>query len=75
MPKTVGCYREVLYLSYGRVHGSVSDNELSRLLKLLLFFLFNLRPINKHEQIMDEFQRNTKLNSVDYYNFDQIVVF
>ena len=65
----------MLHLSYGRVHGSVSDNELSQLLKRLLFFLFNLRPINKHKQIRDEFERKTKLNSVDFYNFDRKVVF
>ena len=65
----------MLHLSYGKVHGSVSDNKLSRLLRCLLFLLFNLRPINKHEQIRDEFERNTKLNSVEFYNFDRKVVF
>ena len=65
----------MLHLSYGRVNGSVSDNEESWLLKHLLFFLFNLRSINKHEQIREEFERNTILNSIDFYSFDRKVVF
>ena len=28
-----------------------------------------------HEQIGEELERNTKLNSVDFYNFDLKVVF
>ena len=69
--KTIDYYRKVLYYSDGRVNGSFSDNELSRLLKGLLFLLFNLRSINKHEQIGEKFERNEKLNSVDFYNFDR----
>ena len=66
----------MLHLSYGRVNGSDSDNELSRLLKRLLFLLFSLCSINKNKQIREEFERNKKkLNSVDFYNFDQKVVF
>ena len=65
----------MLHLSYGKVHGSVSDNEYSRLLKRLLFFLLNLRSINEHEQIREEIERNDKLNSVDFYNFDRKIVF
>ena len=65
----------MLHLSFGRVHGPVSDDEYSRLLKRLLFLLFNLRSINKHEQIKEEFERNKKLNSVNFYNFDGKVVF
>ena len=34
-------------------------------------FLFNLRYVNKQEQIGEEFERNEKLNSVDFYNFDR----
>ena len=40
-----------------------------------MFFLFDLRSINKHEQIGEEFERNEKLNSVDFYNFEGKVVF
>ena len=47
----------------------------SRLWKRLLFVLFNLRPINKHEQIREEFKRNKQLKSADFYNFDRKVVF
>ena len=60
----------MLYLSYGTVHGSVSDNEQLRLMKRLLFILFNLRSINKYEQIKEEFERKKKINSVDFYNFN-----
>ena len=65
----------MLHLIYDRVNGSDSDNELSQLRKRLLFLLFSLRSINKNKQIREEFQRNKKLNSVDFYNFDQKVVF
>ena len=65
----------MLYLSYGRVNGTDSDNELSQLRKRLLFILFSLRSVNKNKQIREEFERNKKLNSVDFYNFDQKVVF
>ena len=53
------------------VNGFVSNNELSRLLKRSLFLLLNLRSINKHEQIGKEFERNKKINSVDFYKFVQ----
>ena len=65
----------MLYLSYGRVNGTDSDNELSQLRKRLLLVLFSLRSVNKNKQIREEFERNKKLNSVDFYNFDQKVVF
>ena len=66
----------MLHLIYDRVNGSDSDNELSQLRKRLLFLLFSLRSINKNKQIREEFERNKKkLNSVDFYNFDQKVVF
>ena len=31
--------------------------------------------MNKYEQIREEFERNEKLNLVDFYNFDRKVVF
>ena len=60
----------MLYLSYGTVHGSVSDNEQLRLMKRLLFILLNLRSINKYEQIREEFERKKKINSLDFYNLN-----
>ena len=31
--------------------------------------------MNKYEQIREEFEKNKKLNSVDFHNFDRKVVF
>ena len=45
-----------------------------RLLKRLLFLLFNLRSVNKPKQIREEFEKNKKLTSVDFYNFDQKII-
>ena len=40
-------------------------------MKRSLFLLFNLPFINQHEQIGEKFERNKKLNSGDFYNFDR----
>ena len=53
--KAADYYRKVLHLSYGM------NSEQSRLLKRLLFPLFRTNQ---------EFERNKKINSVDFCNCD-----